>query len=54
MLDDLGCRYGVFIMQIAQPTHCYDLNGCAALLHSSQKRKFRTFPAPLCTHIVTD
>ena len=42
-------------MAICQPTHCFDLNGCDALLHSTQKRKLRTYPAPLCTnHIVRD
>ena len=42
-------------MAICQPTHCFDLNGCDALLHSAQKRKLRSFSAPLCTpHIVRD
>ena len=47
--------YGVFIMAVAQPTHCFDLNGCDALLHSAQKRELRNYKAPLCTnHIVRD
>ena len=42
-------------MAICQPTHCFDLNGCDVLLHSTQKREFRNYPAPLCTnHIVRD
>ena len=54
-MDDVGCRYGIFMMAIAQPTHCYDLNGCDAVLHSAQKRKLRTYPTPLCTqYIVRD
>ena len=32
-----------------------DFNGCDALLHAVQKRKLRSFPAPLCTnHLVRD
>ena len=55
LLDEISENYGVFLMAIAQPTHCYDFNGCDALLHSTQKRKLRSFPAPLCTqHIVRD
>ena len=47
--------YGVFIMAVVQPTHCFDLNGCDALLHAAQKRELRTYKAPLCTnHIVRD
>ena len=33
----------------------FDMNGCDALLHSVQKRKLRSYRAPLCTdHIVRD
>ena len=42
-------------MAVCQPTHCFDFNGCDALLHSSQKKKMRSYPAPLCTeHIIRD
>ena len=42
-------------MAVCQPTHCFDFNGCDALLHSSQKKKMRSYPAPLCTeHIFRD
>ena len=55
VLQDLMDYYGVYIMAVAQPTHCYDFNGCDALLHSAQKRELRKFKAPLCTnHIVRD
>ena len=47
--------HGVFIMAVCQPTHCFDVNECDALLHSAQKKKMRSYPAPLCTaHIVRD
>ena len=38
-----------------QPTHCFDVNACDALLHSVQKRKMRRNPAPRCRqHIIRD
>ena len=47
--------HGVFIMAVCQLTHCFDVNGCDALLHSAQKKKMRSYAAPLCTaHIVRD
>ena len=47
--------HGVFIIALCQPTHCVDINGCDALLHAAQKKKLRSYPAPLCTnHIVRD
>ncbi len=55
LLEDIAELHGVFIMAVCQPTHCFDVNGCDALLHSSQKKKMRSYPAPLCTeHIVRD
>ena len=55
LLEEISETHGVFIMAVVQPTHCFDINGCDALLHSSQKRKMRSYPAPLCTaHIVRD
>ena len=55
LLNEIAADHGVFIMAVCQPTHCFDLNGCDALLHSSQKKKMRSYPAPLCTeHIVRD
>ena len=42
-------------MVVVQATHTFDVNGCDALLHFAQKRKLRSYPAPLCTdHIVRD
>ena len=47
--------YGVYILVAVQATHTFDFNGCDALLHSAQKKRMRSFPAPLCTeHIVRD
>ena len=55
LLEEISAMHGVFVMAVVQPTHCFDINGCDALLHSAQKRKMRTYPAPLCTaHIVRD
>ena len=47
--------YGVFVLVVPQATHIFDINGCDALLLSVQKKRMRSFPAPLCTdHIVRD
>mgnify|MGYP004361406655 CR=1 FL=1 len=55
LLEDIAVFHGVFIMAVCQPTHCFDVNGCDALLHSAQKKKMRSYPAPLCTeHIIRD
>ena len=55
LLEELSDKHGVFIMVVVQATHTFDVNGCDALLHSAQKRKLRSYPAPLCTdHIVRD
>jgi len=55
LLEELSDKHGVFIMVVVQATHTFDVNGCDALLHSAQKRKFRSYPAPLCTdHIARD
>ena len=55
LLEEIGHEYGVVIEAIVQPTHCFDINVCDALLHSCQKRKLRSYPAPLCReHIVRD
>ena len=48
LLEDIAVFYGVFIMAVCQPTHCFDVNGCDALLHSTQKKRMRSYPAPLC------
>ena len=54
-LDEIAVDYGVVIKAVVQPTHCFDVNGCDALLHSCQKRKLRSYPAPRCRdHIVRD
>ena len=53
LLNEIAADHGVFIMAVVQPTHCFDLNGCDALLHSFQKKQMRSYPAPLCTeHLV--
>ena len=40
---------------IVMKANCFDLNACDALLHSCQKRKLRSYPAPLCReHIERD
>ena len=55
LLEEISEMHGVFIMAVCQLTHCFDFNGCDALLHSAQKKKMRSYPAPLCTeHIVRD
>ena len=55
LLEELSDKHRVFIMVVVQATHTFDVNGCDALLHSGQKRKLRSYPAPLCTdHIVRD
>ncbi len=47
--------HGVYILVVVQATHTFDINGCDALLHSAQKKRMRTYPAPLYTqHIVRD
>ena len=54
LLEEIADSYGVFILVIPQATHIFDVNGCDAL-HSVQKKRIRSFPAPLCTdHIVWD
>ena len=54
-LEEIADTHGVFILVIPQATHIFDVNGCDALLHSVQKKRMRSFPAPLCTdHIVRD
>ena len=37
LLEDISEKYGVFIMVVVQATHTFDVNGCDALLYSSQK-----------------
>ena len=55
LLQEIAESHGVYIMVIVQATHTFDVNGCDALLHSSQKKRMRSYPAPLCTeHIVRD
>ena len=55
LLEEIAGMHGVFILALIQATHTFDVNGCDALLHSVQKKRMRTFPAPLCTeHIVRD
>ena len=55
LLEELSDMHGVFIIVVVQATHTFDVNGCDTLLHSAQKRKLRSYPAPLCTdHIVRD
>ena len=55
LLEEIGEDYGVIIKAVVQPTHCFDINACDALLHSCQKRKLRTYPAPRCrAHIERD
>ena len=55
LLEEIAGTHGVFILALIQATHTFDVNGCDALLHSVQKKRMRTFPAPLCTeHIVRD
>ena len=55
LLEDIAEKRGVFIMVVVQTMHTFDVNGCDALLHSAQKQKLRSYPAPLCTnHIVRD
>ena len=55
LLEEIAENYGVFILVVPQATHIFDINGCDALLHSVQKKRMRSFPAPLCTdHIVRD
>ena len=42
-------------MTVCQSTHCFDVSGCDALLHSAQKKKMRSQPASFCTeHIIRD
>ena len=55
LLEEIAEDYGVVIKAVVQPTHCFDINACDALLHSVQKRKMRSYPAPRCReHIVRD
>ena len=55
LLEEIAEMYGVYILVAVQATHTFDVNGCDALLHSAQKNRMRSFPAPLCTeHIVRD
>ena len=49
LLEKIADAYEVLIMVVVQATHTFDVNGCDALLHSAQKRKLRSYPAPLCT-----
>ena len=55
LLEEIADSYGVFILVIPQATHIFDVNVCDALLHSVQKKRMRSFPAPLRTdHIMRD
>ena len=55
LLEEITEMYGVCILVAVQATHTFDVNGCDALLHSAQKKRMRSSPAPLCTeHIVRD
>ena len=52
MTELLKIGQNLAILPLVDSIH---LNGCDALLHSAQKRKLRSYPAPLCTdHIVRD
>ena len=52
LLEDIVVLHGVFIMAVCQPTHCFDVNGCHTLLHSAQRKKMRSYPAPLCSELI--
>ena len=55
LLEEIAGMHGVYILVSVQATHNFDVNGCDALLHSAQKKRMRSYPAPLCTeHIVRD
>ena len=55
LLDEIGDNYGVVIKAVVQPTHCFDINACDALLHSCHKTKLRSYPATRCRdHIQRD
>ena len=55
LLQEIADAHGVFILVAVQATHTFDVNGCDALLHSAQKRKLRSYCAPLCTaNIIRD
>ena len=43
VLEEIAEDYGVFIKVVVQPTQCFDVNACDALLHSVQKRKMRSY-----------
>ena len=53
--QEIAETHGAFIVIGVRATHTFDANGCDTLLHSSQKRKCRSYPAPLWTdHILRD
>ena len=55
LLEELSNKHSVFIMVVVQAIHTFDVNGCDALLRSAQKRKLRSYSAPLRTdHIGRD
>ena len=55
LLDEISEDYGVIIKAVVQPTHCFDINSCDALLNSCQKGKLRSYPALRCrAHIERD
>ena len=53
--QEIAETHGAFIVIGVRATHTFDANGCDTLLHSSQERKCRSYPAPLWTdHILRD
>jgi len=55
LLQEIADAHGLFILVVVQATHTFHVKDCDALLHSAQKRKLRSYRAPLCTdHIIRD
>ena len=55
LLEKIMLLLGICILLLVQPTHCFDFNGPDALLHSAQKKKMRSYAAPLCQeHVIRD
>ena len=52
LLEEIADMYGVYILVAVQATHTFDVNGCDALLHSAQKKRMRSFFAPLKRNIL--
>ena len=52
LLEDIAEMHGVFIMALCKLTRYFDVNGCDAPLHSSQKkRKREAIPRPCALSI---